>query len=81
MQQPGPPHSKTGLATSLSGFNPGKIPLFVAILSRGRHDSTKDKIVIKKILDDYKKDKVSQRHGCHGFVRGQFSFSRFARRQ
>jgi hypothetical protein len=35
-----PLHSKTGLTTSLSGFNPGKLALFVAKLSRDRHDST-----------------------------------------
>jgi hypothetical protein len=30
---------KMVLGTSLSGFNPGKLRLFVAKLSRGRHDN------------------------------------------
>jgi len=39
MQQRGPAHFKNGFGTSLSGFTPGKLPLFAAKLSRSKHDS------------------------------------------
>jgi hypothetical protein len=44
-------HSKTGWATSLSDFNPGKLPLLVAILSRELHYSTNSPqiVIFKKI--------------------------------
>jgi hypothetical protein len=44
--------TKTGLATSLSGFNPRKLPLFIAILSRGRHVSTNftDRVIFLSIV-------------------------------
>jgi hypothetical protein len=39
MQQRGPAHFKNSFGTSLSGFTPGKLPLFAAKLSRSKHDS------------------------------------------
>lgn len=40
MWKPWRSRSKTGLVSALAGFNPGKLPLFVAILCRGQNYST-----------------------------------------
>jgi hypothetical protein len=40
MQQRRPGHFKNGFGTFLSGFTPGKLPLFAAKLSRRKNDST-----------------------------------------